>query len=289
MPRAFCPECGAEVPVDEHGTCHVGHTVDLAAATVDDGAVDLAADATAEQPVDAADAEGHEAEDEPQPWIQGVDDEDADAQDGEPAAAEPTTAVPDDAAWSPEPAAGAEEEVDLDAVEAAVAELEETGAAGDVEIGAPEEGVKEDAEESHDEWLAPFSEGEDAADDVVADSTDDDVPTWEGIEPGGAPAGQAPAPEPGEEPDAEAGTDEEQPSTEAPPPAEAPPTPEPDEEPVAAEAGAEVAEETEDEQDEQDEEPITPSEVGIDPSNFTARGERVGGDTRWSLLDIFRR
>lgn len=55
MPRAFCPECGSEVPVDADGVCHVGHHVDLDAATP--GGPSPASDDP----------------DEPQPWVASVD------------------------------------------------------------------------------------------------------------------------------------------------------------------------------------------------------------------------
>lgn len=59
MPRAFCPECGSEVPVDPDGICHVGHVIDLESANVrgDD--------------LDGVDP-GPES-DEPRPWVSSVD------------------------------------------------------------------------------------------------------------------------------------------------------------------------------------------------------------------------
>lgn len=48
MPRAYCPECAAEVPVDHDGRCHVGHSVGAANA-----------------------APGIE---EPEPWVASIDD-----------------------------------------------------------------------------------------------------------------------------------------------------------------------------------------------------------------------
>ncbi len=63
MPRAFCPECGSEVPIDADGTCHVGHTVDLAAASLGP-AGELEVDVPG--PADLPD-------DEPEPWVANVD------------------------------------------------------------------------------------------------------------------------------------------------------------------------------------------------------------------------
>lgn len=62
MPRAFCPECGSEVPVDPDGVCHVGHVVGVTAASV--GPAD-------ELEVEFADAS--DPDDEPEPWVANVD------------------------------------------------------------------------------------------------------------------------------------------------------------------------------------------------------------------------
>ena len=55
MPRAFCSQCGAEVPVDESGRCYVGHDVDIGTGdttlqSIADQAALQADDARAEPP-----------------------------------------------------------------------------------------------------------------------------------------------------------------------------------------------------------------------------------------------
>lgn len=42
MPRAYCHACGAEVPVDDEGRCHVGHEVDVASSGTSGGLADAA-------------------------------------------------------------------------------------------------------------------------------------------------------------------------------------------------------------------------------------------------------
>ncbi|MDX1619495.1 MAG: hypothetical protein R3320_00790 [Nitriliruptorales bacterium] len=151
MPRAYCPECGAEVPVDEDGRCHVGHQVDLAAAT---GNQDLA---EAARGLEAEFEEQHP--DEPEPWVAEVEETAAggstpppvgdegpgavgrDADDElEPAERPAATSPGESEGWAPptadpvgpgpqpppEPAAppDVDDDFDLDDLEAAVAELE---------------------------------------------------------------------------------------------------------------------------------------------------------------------
>lgn len=106
MPRAFCPECGSEVPVDADGVCHVGHLVELAGASAGPGGdLDAVAPPTPEEP------------DEPQPWVANVDETTLGGSTPPPGGAEvpppdsPMTAepaeraAPDGAAWTPGDAA----------------------------------------------------------------------------------------------------------------------------------------------------------------------------------------
>ncbi len=62
MPRAFCPECGTEVPVDPDGVCHVGHVIDLDTANVRDDEIAAPLSGTPSQDTD-----------EPEPWVASVD------------------------------------------------------------------------------------------------------------------------------------------------------------------------------------------------------------------------
>lgn len=98
MPRAYCHECGSEVPVDPDGVCHVGHVVDLS---------DAASQPTAELEVDL-DRLGDDP-DEPLPWVADVAaDDDAPAPPpSAPMTAPPAaSAAPVEPAWSPADEAG---------------------------------------------------------------------------------------------------------------------------------------------------------------------------------------
>lgn len=90
MPRAFCPECGSEVPVDADGVCHVGHIVD-----VDDPAT---------RPTGGPAAPTESDPDEPQPWVASVDSTTLGGFTPPPAG--DPDAVPDDEPWTPEDATG---------------------------------------------------------------------------------------------------------------------------------------------------------------------------------------
>lgn len=90
MPRAFCPECGSEVPVDADGVCHVGHIVD-----VDDPAT---------RPTGGSTPAAESDPDEPQPWVASVDSTTLGGFTPPPSA--DPAAVPDDAPWTPAEGAG---------------------------------------------------------------------------------------------------------------------------------------------------------------------------------------
>lgn len=85
MPRAYCPECASEVPVDADGMCHVGHLVDLGGPS-SGGAGDVPG--------------GAEDPDEPQPWVASVDPTTSGG--FTPPPSDTPTATPDDGAWAPE-------------------------------------------------------------------------------------------------------------------------------------------------------------------------------------------
>lgn len=90
MPRAFCSQCGAEVPVDPEGRCHLGHEVDLGSAG-----------STLEVELDTGEAvEG----DEPEPWVASVD--------------EPTGGDPTPSHQGGGPAPGTSDDTDLSDIDA---------------------------------------------------------------------------------------------------------------------------------------------------------------------------
>lgn len=123
MPRAFCPECAAEVPVDDEGRCFLGHEVPGAPAS------------------GSPRGDVPDAVDEPEPWVASVTSKGADAPDddavdettapaGRATPVEEATPSTSDEAGTPrvgevpDPTAEEEEvELDLDTLEQAVAEM----------------------------------------------------------------------------------------------------------------------------------------------------------------------
>lgn len=216
MPRAYCSKCGAEVPVDDEGRCHVGHEVDLAASTGDE---DLAA---AARGLEAEFEERHP--DEPEPWVAEVEDTFGDTSTPPPVGDEGPGGVPRDAdedlepaehpratlpgesdGWQPptadpagpgpqpppEPAAPPEEIDDdfgLDDLEAAVAELE-------VEVEGRDEPAAEPPDTSWDD--EPEDEERRTADHEAADREEAELDERAEVE---EPADEpAPADEDGDE------------------------------------------------------------------------------------------
>lgn len=203
MPRAFCPECGSEVPVDAEGVCHVGHLVDVGGASVaPSGDVEVQ---FREPPAPASDP------DEPEPWVASLDDLSPEPEAPTPPPSSPSSAPPaasappDEPAWSPDEPAGAPDEIAEPAPHDA--EVYDVPSAGDDDLAAAAAAA-----------AAALSEPGAAPDD------EDDFETWHGdIEsgiaaPGWSPPGDPIAPPPQPPP---APLDAPQPSGPAPqPPAE---------------------------------------------------------------------
>ncbi|MBW3619408.1 MAG: hypothetical protein KY461_04135 [Actinobacteria bacterium] len=161
MPRAFCPECGSEVPVDDDGVCHVGHRVDTVA--------------TGSGP--AADAE---ESDEPQPWVASVDSTTLGG--FTPPPGDEPVAEPEGEPWIPpaDPADAAPGGDDLAAAAAAAVDSVETTPDGGTAVPGPDpvEGQDDQVEAGWPRTLP--SEGE--------------VPGW--TPPTNDPAAPAPVPPP---------------------------------------------------------------------------------------------
>lgn len=283
MPRAFCPECAAEVPVDEEGRCFLGHQVPEAAAS----------GATPSSRPDVRDAV-----DEPEPWVANVTAEGAEAPEDE--AVGDTTApagraTPMEEATPssgpeagtprvgevPDPTAEGEEvELDLDTLEQAVAEMGLTAEQDD--------GGDEDAFAVFEEEPSDGREEDRAAEEPeveVHEGAVADVLETQGASP--RPAGTRPEPEPAPDPEPEPEPEpepapepavERQPETEPQPEQHETPD-EPDEwaafdapaEPEATEEGSGEEEPGDEPEEPEDAEPV-------DTANFLARpkGKRRG-------------
>lgn len=277
MPRAFCPECAAEVPVDEEGRCFLGHQVPTASAS---------GSTSSSRP------EVQDAVEEPEPWIADVTSDDAEAPEDE--AVDGTTAPAgratpmEEATPSSGPEAGtprvgevpdptAEDEgveLDLDTLEQAVAEMGLTA---------------EQDDEDDEDAFAVFEEEPSERPEAEPPAEDPEVEVHEGavadvLETQGAtprPAETEPEPEPSPEPEPEPAPE---PAVERQPEPE--PQPEPDEAPEEpdewaafdAPAEPEAAEEEPTPEGEPGDEPEDEDAEPVDTANFLARpkGKRRG-------------
>ncbi len=162
MPRAFCSQCGAEVPVDENGRCYVGHSVDIGAA---DQSLQAIADKAARD-ADPADTDswspepGTETADQRRFDLDGGADEAADA--GPEAEGEGESGPPESA-------------FDIAALEAAVAEL---GFSRDDLASVPAD-EREELALGNQERRLPDADAEDGTAGRPAALADDDAPADE--------------------------------------------------------------------------------------------------------------
>ena len=284
MPRAYCPKCGAEVPVDEQGQCHVGHQVDLAASAGDE---DLA---EAARGLEAEFEEQHP--DEPEPWVADVDDTASGAytppptgDDGPEAVSRnadedldpderPAATTPDEApGWEPpstspvgtgpqpppEPAAKPDEPV---------TQSDTT----DTEIGAVDDDFDLDDLEAA---VAELEVEDRSSAEPPQDAVTEPPPPMGDVEASADTEPDGPGPMP-------AATDTEPAEDEG--PSEQPPAPAAEAEPAtddeAAEEQPEAPEEysgpADEEPEPSDEEPEEEPSREVDLSNFTASGDKVG-------------
>lgn len=210
MPRAFCPECAAEVPIDEEGRCFLGHQVPAAASS-------------------SSRPDIQDAVEEPEPWVANVTSQDARAPEDE-AVAEPSAAAgkatpedeaaPSTDAGTPRPSeVPSEEEVelDLDTLEQAVAEMGLSAASSEDEFAVFDEGPSEapsasvppGTDETEPRRVAPEPAVEPSEPEVEAPEVEmhqdavADVLDVQGVdaEPTGAEPGTRPEPEPADEDD----------------------------------------------------------------------------------------
>lgn len=141
MPRAYCPECASEVPVDADGLCHVGHSVDLAGAPLGDTAA----------------AAGGDDADEPQPWVASVDPTTSGGHTPPPGDA--PTATPDEGPWTPDDGPSVQDDAGDDLAAAAAAAVESLQAEDGDAVGPdPVEGAGQQVEAGWPETLP--AEGE---------------------------------------------------------------------------------------------------------------------------------
>lgn len=246
MPRAYCVECDAEVPVDDDGRCHVGHEVGAVPATPTDTAVGEADHGAA----DDADPE------EPQPWVAHVD---LDPDDELPPSERPEARTPEaSSAWQPPTAepVGPGPQPPPEPVHTPDLPLGDDVDVADLEAAVAELGLV-DREDEADQHLHP-GDGPAGTEPGAAPTTEMPSLSQQQAEAARALAdlhGEPAPPAPSEE----AGSQ----SAGAEPAAEEPATP--DDEPEGSEGDAPASE------DDQD---------GVDLTNFTARGGKVSGQRK---------